>query len=105
MLEVFLSPSAGRRVRFVLPDVALMSGALAARAEVSIEPTTVSLRHVDYAFAVEKSEQGVPVIHWETFRAQPRKVITQDRPGKSVVSCDAYSVHGADLLVCRESDK
>ena len=67
--------------RFILKITALMFGVLGAQAEVTIEPTIVSLRHVDYAFAVEKNEQGVPVIDWDTFRAQPRKVITQDREG------------------------
>ena len=61
--------------------LALMLGLSGTHAEVSMNATNVALKHVDYTFAIEKNEQGVPVLDWNAFRAQPRKVITQDREG------------------------
>jgi hypothetical protein len=48
--------------------------------EVRRVPTTVTLRHLDYQFAVSLDERGVPKMNWQLYRSRPERVVESRVP-------------------------
>ena len=58
----------------------LASCAVPVCAEVTLRQTEVSVRFVDYRFAVKTGDAGVPKLDWDLFRRRPRETVTENWP-------------------------
>ena len=67
--------------RALVATFAVAQMTAAAAAQLSTKEVVVPVRHVDYAFAVSKSPNGVPTMDWDLFKSRPRKIITSQWDG------------------------